>query len=170
MRYSIIIFCILLASCNPCKRLAKRCPVHDSISYVEVIKEDPAYTIPDSAYFSLEFYCDSTYEVLLRDYEEVNTSGIRTEVLIRDTIIYRKDKTSLKRLKVNIGVFTDSIKILNRTIEKIKSEQTTITVEKEVPVKYVPEIYKWSLGILILIILGFARYIYIKIKGFPLKK
>jgi len=165
----LLFILILISGCNPCKRLAKRCPSQDSTAYVEVIKEDPGYSIPDSAYFALEFWCDSTYSVLLRDFEEY-TGGLRTELILRDTIIYREDKSRLKLLKMNLSVYTDSIEILNRTIERYKTSQKVLIKEVplEVKVKHVPRFYKYCLAFSLLVILAIIAYIWLKFKGIRL--
>ena len=161
---------ILLMSCNPCKRLQRKCPpqVKDSIVYVETITENPLYTIPDSAYWHLEFVCDSDYNVLLMDYEELN-SGFKTDVQVKEVIRYREDKTSVRRLEVNLSAFTDSILVLNKTIEKVRSEMKWDYVEVEVPKKYVPKFYKYCFAFSLLVVLGCAAYVYMKIKGIKLK-
>lgn len=166
MKKLLFIPLVILFSCKPCERLAKRCPpvVRDSIITETIIKDDPSFTIPDSLYWRLEFECDSNYEVLLRDFAERNT-GLKTEIKF---VKYVPDEVNKKigRLQVNLSVFTDSIMSLNRTIEKLRSERKTITieVEKKVPVKYVPVIYRWSLGILISLILLAAGWIYLRLK------
>ena len=134
--FIIIITLALLCSCSPCERLVKRCPVKDSISYVETVTDDPSYTIPDSLYYRLVFECDSNYNVLLMEFDEHNT-GISTETIIKEIRIPYEDKTGKQRLVVEISAQTDSIKTLNRTIEKLRNDVRTVTVEKivEVPVK-----------------------------------
>lgn len=160
----------ILVSCKPCERLAKKCPpqIKDSIIYTETIKEDTAYTIPDSVYWNFVFECDSNYNVLLRDYETINT-GIHSEVIIKEVPVTNQKVT--KRLSLRINAQTDSIETLNRTITKLKSEQKTIIkeIEVKVPEKYVPRVYKWSLLFSIFVILIIILYIYLKIKGLPFK-
>jgi hypothetical protein len=138
--------------------------VKDSIVYTETIAENPYYTIPDSAFWEMVFRCDSNYNVVLQDYEELN-KGINSKVTIKEIPI--KDLFSEKRLKVLITASTDSIKTLNRTIEKLRSEKSTITITKEVPVpvKFVPKFYKWLLVGFIVEILLLAGYIFLRIKG-----
>jgi len=161
---------ILLVSCNPCKKLAKKCPpqTKDSIVYVETIKEDPNFLIPDSLYWKLEFECDSNYEVILRAFDELNT-GFETEVTIKEVIRWKEDETAVKRLEINLSAFTDSIKILNRTIEKVRSEQKWDYIKVEVPKKYVPKFYKYCFVFSLLVVLGCAAYVYMRIKGIKLK-
>ena len=177
MKYKdVIIVCIVLAlvsSCQPCKRLQRKCPpiIRDSIVETVIIKEDPNYTIPDSAYWQLEFFCDSNFNVLLRDYEEAN-SGVNAEVKIKEVVRYREDKTQIKALVVNISVLVDSIEVMNRTINKLKSEQRTIIKEVEVikEVKVTPKYTLWtSYGFHILIILVIA-YLYVSRKTKLLKR
>ena len=114
---------VLIAGCNPCRRLTRLCPpqIHNSITYVETVTDDPNYTIPDSLYYRLEFECDSNFEVILRALDEHNT-GINTRVEMKEIIVYRADKEAQKRFVVTITAQTDSIETLNRTIEKLEAE------------------------------------------------
>ena len=153
----------LFSSCNPCKRLALKCKVENTIEYIETVVDNPSYTIPDSLYWQLEFECDSNYDVIMRSFEESNT-GIETTVEIREVTRWREDKTKINRLTVNLTAITDSIASLNRTIEKLKDNTTTVTVEKEVPVKFTPR-WAWiSLIVNIVIALLIAFYVYMKVK------
>ena len=162
----ILIPIVLIASCKPCERLQRKCPpmVKDSLIYRETVKEDPYYTIPDSAYWDMVFQCDSNYNVVLRDYNELN-SGIKGTVIIREVPV--KDLKTEKQLRVKITAVTDSVEILNKTIEKLRSEKNTITITKEVqvPVKHVPKFYKWLLVLFIVEVVLLAGYVYLKIKG-----
>jgi hypothetical protein len=166
-KLTIILIAVLLVGCSPCERLQRKCPpvIKDSISYIETMAEDPNYTIPDSVYWQLEFECDSNYEVLLRDFEEFNT-GLETIVEIKEVVRWKEDKSKVSRLIVNIGVFTDSIASLNKTIEKLKN--TTITVEKEVLVNHIPKIAWFAIifSACVLIYVGVKVYLRVKLKGF----
>ena len=156
MRY-ILLLTILLAGCNPCKRLIKKCPPSDSVSYVEIIKEDPSFTIPDSVHYRLLFECDSNFNVLLKDFEETNT-GVRTEVVIREVpkII---DRVKYVQLEVDLSVYTDSIGTLNRTIEKLRNQTRTIVKEVKRPLNRFTLIFSVS----VIILLGL--YIYGRVRG-----
>ena len=160
MKKLLFLIPILLIGCKPCERLAKKCPPHikDSISYIETISED--YIIPDSAYWSLLFWCDSSNNVLLRELDEYNT-GMNTEITIKEVIKF-KDKIEYKYLKVDISAFTDSIMVLNRMVEKYKNQYEYIDVE--VPVKYVPKFYKYTLIFSIFVLLGIVAYIWIRLQ------
>jgi len=146
---------VLIAGCNPCRRLTRLCPpqIHDSITYVETITDDPNYTIPDSLYYRLEFECDSNFEVILRALDEHNT-GINTRVEIKEIRVPVKDKAGQQRLFVVITAQTDSIETLNRTIEKLRNNVRTVTVEKEV-LKYKtrPFFTWWFVGSVLTVIL-----------------
>ena len=91
--FSLLSVVILLSACHPCARLAKKCPTSDSLVYIETIKENPSYTIPDSVYWQLEFECDSNYEVIMRSFEETNT-GIETVVQIKKVFIQNPDNST----------------------------------------------------------------------------
>jgi hypothetical protein len=163
----LLLLAFVIISCDPCKRLARKCPpqVKDSVIYKETLKEDPNYTIPDSLYWQLEFECDSNYQVLLRDFEESNT-GFDTEVKIKEVVRWKEDTRKVHRLTVNLSVLSDSIKTMNRTIEKLRNQQRTIvrTVREEVPVKHTPRWMWWVFIIFIIENFLIAGYIYIKTK------
>lgn len=151
----VIIVMALVCSCSPCQRLTKKCPpkIHDSLVYVETITDDPNYTIPDSLYYRLEFECDSNFEVILKALDEHNT-GINTRVEIKEIRVPVKDKAGQQRLYVVITAQTDSIETLNRTIEKLRDNVRTVTVEKEV-LKYKtrPFFTWWFIGSVLTVIL-----------------
>ena len=133
---NFILICVILicVSCNPCKRLQRLCPTKDSVNYVETVTENPQYTIPDSVYWQLSFYCDSNYNVLLNDFNELN-SGLITDVKVKEVVRTIIDKKAVNTLTLYLNVKSDSILTLNKTIEKLKNTIKTVTVEKEV-VKY----------------------------------
>lgn len=156
---------LIIAGCDPCKRLAKRCPpiIKDSLIYSETIIQDSNYTIPDSMYYALEFYCDSNYNVLLRELQNYNT-GIESEISI---ISERPDNELIQKNKVllfTVKAKTDSILSLNNTIEKLKNNVRIIEVPKEV-VKYKSrKIFIWSFVILLILIIGGITFIILKFR------
>ena len=148
----ILLITLLITGCHPCKRLARLCPpvIKDSIVYTETIKEDPHYTIPDSAYWELKFECDSNYNVILHRLHEAST-GIRTETKIQT--VYKEDDKKVKIMLVSLKARTDSIETLNRTIEKLRNEVKTVYVDKEV-IKYKSrKVFIYSFVALIVIVL-----------------
>lgn len=134
----ITLLCVMLigiTNCDTCKRLAKRCPpvIKDSISYVETVTDNPNYTIPDSLFWQMSFECDSAYNVILEDFNEIN-SGLNTDVKVKEVVRTVVDKKTVNTLTLYLKVSSDSIQTLNRTIEKLKNTVKTVTIEKEVPV------------------------------------
>jgi hypothetical protein len=141
----------------------KLCPVKDSIVYTETVTEDPNYTIPDSVYWELKFYCDSSYNVLLYEFNELN-SGLITDVTVKEVIRTVLDKKSINTLTLYLNVKSDSIQTLNKTIEKLKSSVKTITVEKEViKFKTRPFFIYCTIGLFVLIVLTIG-WVYLKFK------
>ena len=131
MRIILVILAVgLLFGCKTTQQV----PIHDSTSVTasETITEDPTWTVPAEAYWKLVFECDSNYEVLLRDYEYLNT-GIKDRVEIKEKIVYRPDNRVVKQLSVDISALVDSIEVQNRTIEKLRNEKKTVEVPIEVP-------------------------------------
>lgn len=70
---------LILASCNPCKRLAKRCPPSDSIAYIETI-DTVIITVPGSTE-SVEFPLGS----LGLSHE---TESQAVEVVVKDSVVF----------------------------------------------------------------------------------
>jgi len=158
----IFIFIVItVLGCNPCKRLARKCPpkIHDSLIYIETITEDPNYTIPDSAFWQLEFECDSNFNVILRALEESN-SGIRTETIIKEKKVYYEDNKGKQRLIVSLSAQTDSIETLNQTIEKLRSEKITVYVPEPYPKPFTPAWHWWIFVIFIVenLLIGFIIF------------
>jgi len=121
---------LILSGCKPTQQI----PIHDStsVSSSETVTQDPTWTVSAEAYWNMVFECDSNYEVLLRDYEALN-SGIKETIKIKEIIEYREDNTAVKRLSVNISALVDSIEVQNKTIEKLRSEKKVIEVPYPVP-------------------------------------
>ena len=143
-------------------------PIHDSTSVeaTETITEHPTWTIPDSAYWRLAFECDSNFNVLLKQFDELNT-GIGSNIQIKEVPVYREDKTKINQLQVDISVIIDSLEVQNRTIEKLRNEKKVVQVPYPVPgpeVKYIPQRFKWYRNILLMIVLAGLGYVVIKYK------
>ena len=169
MKYIVLVGIILIGmSCNPCKRLTKKCNVENTIEYIETVVDNPSYTIPDSIYWQLEFECDSNYDVIMRSFEEANT-GLETTVEIKEVTRWREDKTKVNRLTVNLTAVTDSITSLNRTIEKLKNDKTTVTVEKEVEVTRNSKFARICIIFSLCAVILFAVWVYLKVKAGALK-
>jgi len=143
-------------------------PIHDSTSVesTETITDYPTWTIPDSAYWRLAFECDSNFNVLLKEYNSLN-SGIGEKIQIKEIMVYREDKTKVNQLQVDISVIIDSLEVQNRTIEKLRNEKQVVQVPYAVPgpeVKIIPARFKVYRNILFLLILAGLGYVVIKYK------
>ena len=104
-------------------------PIHDSTSVIstEAITDAPTWTDPESLLYQFAFECDSAYKVILKKYNELNT-GLNSKVTISEKIIYREDKSQANQLIVDISVLVDSIEVQNRTIERLRNENTHIEI------------------------------------------
>ena len=152
----IFLVCLLMVGCNPCQRLTRRCPTHDSTSYVEVVKLDTVtvYTKPDTMTLLVPISRPCP-DLKVSESNPSSSLTITTEGNVLTARVICKE---------------DSLKVVIKDLERRLSSQQTIVQEKrvEVPVKYIPKIYKWSLGILIILILLSGGYVYLRIKGLKL--
>ncbi len=142
-------------------------PLHDSssIETTQTITDTPTWTDPESLLYQFAVECDENYRAVLKQLNEAN-SGIETEVIIRDTVIYLEDGTKVNRLLFDISVYIESIEVQNRTIEKLRYELShqDIPVPVEVPVKFTPKYHKftaWAFPVLVILVL---LVLYLKFK------
>lgn len=159
MKKLVFLLIPFIVACNPCKRLAKRCDMpglSDTtiVSDTTIETDYSTWTEPDSSwiYFALE--CDSAYNVILKEYNELN-SGIESKVEVRE--VFREDKTKIQRLEFNITALVDSLEIQNKTIQKLRSEKRVIQVPYPVEQTYYRSRPFWiytGLGFFALILLG----------------
>lgn len=112
-----IIFIIVLASCNPCHYVAKHpeCFAPDTIreTSTQTIRDTITWIQPDSMSLVALFYCDSANQVMMQTIEEFKSKGIKTRIIFKDN-------------KLDLSVYTDSIKVLNRIISNIKSKEVYV--------------------------------------------
>ncbi len=134
MRNFIIILAVLFAGCNPCKRLAQKCPPeihHDSV-YIETVKMDTITLVSpaDTLWFQIPVEFD--LNDLLLSVED--KPGPSVEIKIKDGI-----------MEVTAICPEDSLKtvIAQKNIEL--SNRTTITKEVEVPVRYTGKFAKFAI-------------------------
>ena len=164
------IIAILMIQCKGPQTLTV--PVHDSttIETSERITDEPTWTDPESLLYQFAFECDEAYNVILKQYNELN-SGLEGAVEIKEVLIYREDKSKVNRLLVNISVLVDSLEVQNRTITKLRKEKRVQQVPYPVPgpeVRYIPKYHRitaWVLPVLLLLI-GLLIYLRIKKKLF----
>jgi len=137
-KYTFLLIAILIAGCKTTQQV----PIQSTteIKDTVIITEDPVWTVPMEVYWKMLFECDSNYEVLLRDYESLNT-GLHDAVEIREVIKWREDNTRVKQLSVNISALIDSIEMQNTTIERLRRERVKVEVPVKVPG---PEVIKNS--------------------------
>jgi hypothetical protein len=163
----ITLLCVTLlgiTNCDPCKRLNKLCPAKDSVNYIETVTQDTNYTIPDSLFWRMSFECDSAYNVLLKDFTEIN-SGLTTDVKIKEVVRTVVDKKSINILTLYLRVSSDSIQTLNKTIEKLKNTVKTVTIEKEVPVYKCRKFFIYCTITLFVVVILFAGWNFLKYKA-----
>ena len=165
------IISILLINCKGPEIITV--PLHDStfVETTETITDTPTYTEPESLLYQFAVECDENYRAILKQLNEAN-SGIKTEIEIKETIVYREDGTKVNRLEFDISVYIDSIQVQNRTIERLRKviSSQDVPVPVEIPVKYVPKYHKftaWAFPVLIILIF---LYIYMKLKTSVLKR
>ena len=155
---TIIFISIGIISCQPCKRLSRKCPpvIRDSVSYVETVKFDTITLVSPAD------------TLIIR---------IPVEPDINDLIVDVADKPGPSVLvKIESGVMEiiaicpeDSLKTIIAGLETELNNQTTITVEKEVPVKYTSKFARIAIIWLFVSALLLVLVIYLKIKGGMLK-
>ena len=135
---------LFLVSCNPCARLAKRCPPSDSISYIESI-DTIVVTIPEST-TEIEF---SLGDIGLT--EEDDNQVI--QVVVKDSVVYIR--TTCKEQEAEIYRLRKSLAAVKTVIKRV-----------EIP-KYYSKTSKYHViagilaPILVLLIIGGA---YLRIK------
>ena len=174
MRKQLILFCIVLlaVSCNPCKkisRLAYKCPDFKQVDSVYVyentettIEDLFTYTEPDSSVWDLYFKCDSDFQVLLMEFDHVN-SGIETEIKYVPQIRYIEDGSKISLMKFSLSVYVDSLAMRDRTIATLKTRlESKSSVIQLPPEKFIP---RW-VKILALIGVIFILYIIYRLYKF----
>jgi len=152
MKAKIIIGFIGLAliglSCNPCKRLSKKCPpvIYDSI--IEITTLDTLYLVSPAD----TLYLQIPIETPLEDLIVVNESpGPSVEIKIEDGI-----------LEVTAICPADSLQAIITELES--REIKTIEVKVNVPVRYTSKFAKICIYGFICCIILLIGYIYIKIR------
>ena len=152
MKWTILIsigIISILASCNPCRRLQKRCPpvIHDSI--IETIKLDTLILVSpaETLYLSLPVEADLSDLIIVND-----TPGPKLDLKVIDGI-----------MSIEIICPEDSLKAIITELER--REVKTITVPEPYPEKYIPGFYKWCRNVLIILVILLIGYIYLRIKG-----
>jgi len=161
----IIVAGMVLTSCYPCKRLARKCPpqiihetkdsivIHDSIIYKD--KEVPVYIPGDTVYS----------ERPIPTTEKLNVPPMILEnkyALARAWIENSKLKMQLEQKDQIIKFRIDSaIQIAKHWEYRWNNEKQTIVTPPE---KYIPKIYKIAFFAVICEIILLGIYIYIKIR------
>ena len=165
-----LIFLLIIVSIIGCKSTEPiHVPVHDSTSVEnsELITDNSTWTDPDSLLYRFAFECDSAYNVILKQFNELN-SGLGGKAEIKEKIIYREDGTKVQRLEVNISILVDSLEVQNRTIERLKKSVKIQQVPYPVPgpeVRYIPKYHKITALAAPLMLLLILFALYRRIKG-----
>jgi len=157
MKYFIFALAIFVVSCNPCKRLQRKCPpvMHDSIVYRETIR-------------------DSIVKVQLPG----DTTVIEIPaVTLTDMGLVAENENQKITARVSNGVFhlqsickEDSLELVIHGLrERLSQKVTTIKVPEPYAEKYIPKIYKHILIYAIILTVLVAIIIYLKVKGGALK-
>ncbi len=150
---------ILLMSCNPCQKLARKCPpvIRDSISYIETIKFDTIKLVSPADTLFIRIPVEPDINDLIIDVQD--KPGPSIKIKIKDGI-----------LEAEVICPEDSLKAIIAKLETELNNQTTITVEKVV------EVYKLSkLGWIAIIfsvscIILFVVWLYLKFKTTALNR
>ena len=149
MKYLSIILIILLTSCNPCKRLWKRCPpvIIDSVRVDSITRLDT---------ITLRYPGDTV---------RIGEETLRGFGIIIDT---EKQKITRKGKIIEFICKEDSLNAVISSLEvKLTREKQNI---KEVPIylpqKYIPKAYKYSFWILIALLVSGGLYVFIRLKSF----
>lgn len=139
-----ILVLALFASCNPCKRLTKRCPPSDSISYIETI-DTIIVTVPENT-TEVEF---NLGDIGLSEEDENQI----VEIVVKDSMIYIR--TTCKEQEAEIYQLRTEL-----------ASQKTIIERVEIP-KYISKTSRYHsfsgivMPILLLLIVG---GVYLRIK------
>jgi preprotein translocase subunit SecF len=161
---SLILLTILIASCNPCRYVARHqeCFPPDSITSTstESVKDSSQKEPPDSSIFEALFECDSLNNALMKEVNEVKSQGVQTQIVYRDNKIYIRTSTPGKETKIRTVIKTVTVKekIMNPVDAELKRKN--LKLEKQVQRKTVlVRLFGISLTVLIILI---ALYIWFK--------
>ena len=154
----IVIISILLISCNPCKRLTRKCPpvIKDSISYVETIKFDTIVLVSPADTLIIRIPVEPDLNDLIVDAS--NKPGPIVSVKIEDGF-----------MEIIAICPSDSLEAIITSLQTELSNQTTITVEKEVPVRYTGKFAIVCIIGFICCIVLLIVWLYFKVKSGALK-
>ena len=150
----LIVMMIFISSCDPCKRLAKKCPpqIKDSISYVEKIKFDTITLVSPSDTLWISVPVEADLNDLL--ISTGNKPGPSVKIKIKDKV-----------LTAEVVCPEDSLKTVISSLQTELSNQTTVTVEKEVPVNHIPKIAWIAIIFSCCVIVYLATRVYLRIKS-----
>lgn len=148
---------VILGSCNPCKRLALKCPTHDSTTVItKPVKDTIFIKIPGDSIF-VPVAMDDLKDLGLIA-EESGRANVRIR-FIRDTL--------LVTAKCDDDSLLTVIDYLQTTIENTKDR--IVEVEKPIIVYKARKIHKVALWILLALILITGVWGYFKIKTIGFK-
>jgi hypothetical protein len=167
MKYiTIILLAFLIASCNPCRYVARHqeCFPPDSVNQTstQTVIDHSDNSAPDSSLFDALFLCDSANRALMKEVHELKSNGVTTTVSFQDNHLTIKTKTDSLRYRtrtVTNTVIKEVVKI-NPVNAELKRQNEKY--EKKIQRKNVwLKITGGSLAVLIILI---ALYIWFKLK------
>lgn len=152
------IISILLISCNPCKRLARKCPpvIRDSLVYVETVKFDTIVLVSPADTLIIRIPVEPDLNDLIIDAS--NKPGPSVEITISDGV-----------MEIIAICPEDSLKAIINSLQTELSNQTTITVEKIVEVPRMPKIGWIAIIFSSCVLICIAVWVYLKYKVGPVK-
>lgn len=144
---------VILSSCSPCKRLQRKCPVvvKDSISYTEIVKFDTVILVSPADTLILRIPVEPDINDLIIDVRD--KPGPSVEIKISDGF-----------LEVVAICPEDSLKAIISSLETALNNRTTVTVDRDVPVKYVPKFWKYVGLYALCLTIVICLFVYLRIK------
>lgn len=129
MKKLIVLLILFLSACSPCKYVQKH--AGDCIKETQkdtviqkdsiIIKDSVTIIKTDSSFIKLLLDCDSTNNVIIKQMEVIQGSNFKTNFVIKDNVL-------------KITTLQDSIIVLNKLIEKYKSQLSNSITVKENPI------------------------------------
>ena len=150
---SIIPLGIILVGCNPCKRLAIKCPQQDSVSYVETVKLD-----------TITLYSPADTFIMRVPYDPVTLSDLGLEA--RHAGAEVKVKVVDRFIEVRAICPEDSLKAVISELESRTHE--TVRVPYPVTEYKVRKIHKFALWFSGLVLVSVVLYLVNRYKKFLL--
>ena len=159
MKYILLIGIMLLSlSCNPCKRLARKCPtiVRDSIVYSETVKFDTIILVSPADTLIIRVPVEPDLNVLTVDAS--NKPGPSVKIKIKDRI-----------LTAEVVCPEDSLKAVINSLQTELINQTTKVEYRDKDVVRNSKFARICIIFSLCAVILFAVWVYLKIKAGALK-